>query len=189
MPIDPVPEETCLQFVKGSHKWKKFFNPRKVNALYDARESYARRVAVKTFCKSMSRSGTQDSPPEIKCVNLTLQFATEKNYEVEVGEDNNITYEPVPDVEKEPEKYDIIKWSLQVFLSELSNNTFMDSLCCQVFFSLCLFVCFCFAFLQNEKQKSFSARGLHRLQHDAAARGSREQNIRLSESAQHEVVG
>ena len=30
MPIDPVSEQTCLQFVKGSHKWNKWFHPKKV---------------------------------------------------------------------------------------------------------------------------------------------------------------
>lgn len=29
MPIDPVSEETTIQFVRGSHKWGKWFHPRK----------------------------------------------------------------------------------------------------------------------------------------------------------------
>jgi ectoine hydroxylase-related dioxygenase (phytanoyl-CoA dioxygenase family) len=29
MPVDPVSEEATLRFVKGSHKWSKWFFPRK----------------------------------------------------------------------------------------------------------------------------------------------------------------
>ena len=29
MPIDPVSEESSVKFVKGSHKWGKWFHPRK----------------------------------------------------------------------------------------------------------------------------------------------------------------
>ena len=29
IPIDPVPEETSIQFVKGSHRWGKWFTPKK----------------------------------------------------------------------------------------------------------------------------------------------------------------
>ncbi|CAH1788854.1 unnamed protein product [Owenia fusiformis] len=36
MPLDPVPLETSIQFVKGSHKWGKWFYPRK----FESFESY-----------------------------------------------------------------------------------------------------------------------------------------------------
>ncbi|CAH1778649.1 unnamed protein product [Owenia fusiformis] len=38
MPIDPVPEATTLRFVKGSHKFGKWFNPRK----FETAENYVR---------------------------------------------------------------------------------------------------------------------------------------------------
>ena len=29
MPVDPVPKDSSLKFVKGSHKWCQWFHPRK----------------------------------------------------------------------------------------------------------------------------------------------------------------
>jgi len=36
IPLDPVPRETCVEFVAGSHKWGKLFRPRKFSGVaYD----------------------------------------------------------------------------------------------------------------------------------------------------------
>ncbi len=69
MPVDPVLVESSILFVKGSHQWGKWFNPRK--------------------------------------------FATNKNYVIEKSSQEK-TFEDVPDIDNQPNKYDILKWDVQV---------------------------------------------------------------------------
>ena len=46
---------------------------------------------------------------------MPFQFATEKKYQAEYDvNDDGITYEPVPNIDEEPDKYQTLKWSLQV---------------------------------------------------------------------------
>lgn len=68
MPVDPVPRETCVQFVAGSHKWG-WFQP--------------------------------------------IKFETTLPYQVEDKDFNDRTYQPVPDIEANRNKYDILCWELQ----------------------------------------------------------------------------
>ena len=63
MPLDPLPAGISLEFVRGSHRWGRWFEPT--------------RTTERT-------SWYEDSP-----------------------------YEPVPDVEQEPERFDLLSWDVQ----------------------------------------------------------------------------
>ena len=71
MPLDPVPVETSLKFVKGSHAWGRTFFPRK--------------------------------------------FATALDYQVKdpSREGESSSFETVPDIDGEPDRYDILCWPLE----------------------------------------------------------------------------
>jgi ectoine hydroxylase-related dioxygenase (phytanoyl-CoA dioxygenase family) len=73
LPLDPVPLESSLQFVKGSHAWGRSFVPRK--------------------------------------------FATAKNYRLKEGAPGEtagpVEFETVPDIEGNPDDYEILSWALQ----------------------------------------------------------------------------
>ena len=62
MPLDPVVDEVCPQFVAGSHRWQRFFRPERFN-------------------------------------------------KTPLNEDDGL--EPVPDIDAEPDQYDIRHWALQ----------------------------------------------------------------------------
>ncbi|GIY50339.1 uncharacterized protein CDAR_86431 [Caerostris darwini] len=68
MPVDPVPRETCVQFVAGSHKWG-WYQP--------------------------------------------IKFETTLPYRVVDGDGDRRTYQPVPDVEANRDKYNILTWDVQ----------------------------------------------------------------------------
>lgn len=69
MPLDPVSDETTIEFISGSHLNKTLYRARK--------------------------------------------FATSNNYPLLEGGDDQ-EYEDVPDVDSEREKYEIVKWQVQV---------------------------------------------------------------------------
>ena len=43
-----------------------------------------------------------------------FQFATENQYMAECEADDEITYDAIPDINANPEKYEVLKWNLQV---------------------------------------------------------------------------
>ena len=71
MPLDPVPLETSLKFVRGSHAWGRTFFPRK--------------------------------------------FSTALNYQLEDSsrEGESASFETVPDIDGEPDRYQILCWPLE----------------------------------------------------------------------------
>ncbi len=73
MPLDPIPLETSLRLVKGSHAWGRWFMPQK--------------------------------------------FETERDYPLKTSaseESANLArYEPMPDIDGHPERYEILAWAVQ----------------------------------------------------------------------------
>ena len=64
MPLDPVPRDSCIEYVAGSHRWGRWFMPRR--------------------------------------------FIDHQDYDYEPG-----SYETVPDIDAERERYTILSWDLE----------------------------------------------------------------------------
>lgn len=64
LPIDPVPEDVCLQCVRGSHHWNRMYSPVRFKDLGD------------------------------------------------YGRPDASAYEPMPDIDADPQRYEIMKWAM-----------------------------------------------------------------------------
>ena len=63
VPLDPVPRETCVEFLAGSHRWGKWYTPKRFNDLADHDTNEGEPCPISTPIATTTRSSVGNSRP------------------------------------------------------------------------------------------------------------------------------